>query len=72
MKRSSLHLTTRAIISSEAQRAGAALIISLALLATLSARQLPRITAKERAEAERAYEHARQVYRRILAESSGN
>ncbi len=29
----------------------------------------PRISAKERTEAEAAYEHARQVYRRILAES---
>jgi hypothetical protein len=29
----------------------------------------PRISAKERPEAEAAYEHARQVYRRILAES---
>ena len=29
----------------------------------------PRIRDKERPEAERAYEHARQVYRRILAES---
>ncbi|MCI0335983.1 MAG: CehA/McbA family metallohydrolase [Acidobacteria bacterium] len=32
----------------------------------------PRISAKERAEAEAAYEHARQVYRRILGESEVN
>ena len=31
----------------------------------------PRIAASERPEAEKAYEHARQVYRRILAESGG-
>ncbi len=35
-------------------------------------RKAPRIAAKERAEAEAAYEHARQVYRRILAESGVN
>ena len=29
----------------------------------------PKISAKERAEAEKAYEHARQTYKRILAES---
>ena len=29
----------------------------------------PKISAKERDEAAKAYEHARQVYRRILAES---
>jgi hypothetical protein len=32
----------------------------------------PRISAKEREEAEKAYEHARQVYRQILAESGMN
>jgi hypothetical protein len=32
----------------------------------------PRISAKEREEAEKAYEHARQVYRRILDESAAN
>jgi hypothetical protein len=31
----------------------------------------PRISEKERPDAEKAYEHARQVYRRILAESDG-
>jgi hypothetical protein len=35
-------------------------------------RKAPRISAKEKAEAEAAYEHARQVYRKILAESSAN
>jgi hypothetical protein len=32
----------------------------------------PKISAKERGDAEKAYEHARQVYRRILAESKAN
>ena len=32
----------------------------------------PKISAKERTEAERAYEQARQVYRRILSESDAN
>ncbi len=32
----------------------------------------PRISATERGEAEKAYEYARQVYRRILAESDAN
>ena len=31
-----------------------------------------KISAKERPEAERAYEHAREVYRRIVGESEGN
>jgi hypothetical protein len=35
-------------------------------------RKSPRISDKERPEAEAAYEHARQSYRRILAESSAN
>jgi hypothetical protein len=30
------------------------------------------ISAKERPEAEKAYEHAREVYRRIVAESASN
>ncbi|MEO5820106.1 MAG: hypothetical protein ABIT71_06335, partial [Vicinamibacteraceae bacterium] len=30
----------------------------------------PQIAERERADAERAYEHARQTYRRILAETS--
>ncbi len=35
-------------------------------------RKAPKISAKERAEAEKAYESARQAYRRILAESDVN
>jgi hypothetical protein len=35
-------------------------------------RKAPRISARERPDAEAAYEHARQIYRRILAESEGN
>jgi hypothetical protein len=34
--------------------------------------KLGRISAKEREEAAKAYEHAREVYRRILAESEAN
>jgi hypothetical protein len=34
--------------------------------------KLPKISAKEQPDAERAYEHARQVYRRILAEAGGD
>ena len=32
----------------------------------------PNISAKERVDAEKAYEHARQAYKRILADSDGN
>jgi len=32
----------------------------------------PKISAKERNDAEKAYEHARQVYKRVLAESDAN
>jgi len=32
----------------------------------------PKMAAKERAEAERAYEYARQIYRKVLAESEIN
>jgi hypothetical protein len=33
------------------------------------AQKAPKIALKEKTEAEKAYEHARQVYRRIIAES---